>query len=52
MLLRMGLVTDAGSGFPRLIARVREWTGRSPTWRLEGNEFVVSLARVTAKQDV
>ena len=46
ILLRMGLVTDAGSGFPRLIARVREWTGQSPTWRLEGNEFVVSLARV------
>ena len=45
MLLRMGLVTDAGSGFPRMIARVRDWTGRELTWRLEGNEFVVSLSR-------
>lgn len=49
MLLRMGLVTDAGSGFPRMIARMRDWTGREPTWRLEGNEFVVALSRTPAQ---
>ncbi|ETX02568.1 MAG: hypothetical protein ETSY1_03105 [Candidatus Entotheonella factor] len=49
MLLRMGLVTDAGSGFPRMIARMRDWTGREPTWRLEGNEFVVALSRRPAQ---
>ena len=43
--LRMGLVTDAGSGIPRIIARVRQFTGQSPTWKLEGNEFVLSIPR-------
>jgi len=43
--LRMGLVTDAGSGIPRIIARVRQFTGQSPTWKLAGNEFVLSIPR-------
>ncbi|MEM7539740.1 MAG: ATP-binding protein [Chloroflexota bacterium] len=47
MLLRMGLVTDVGSGFPRIIQRMRAWTGYPPTWRLEGNEFVVAFPRTT-----
>ena len=44
-LLRMGFVTDAGSGFPRLIAQVRAMTGKPPSWKLEGNEFVVAFPR-------
>ncbi len=49
MLLRLGLVTDVGSGFPRMIARMRDWTGQELTWRLEGNEFVVALSRATTQ---
>lgn len=45
--LRMGLVTDAGSGIPRIIARVRQFTNQSPVWKLEGNEFVLVLPRPT-----
>ncbi len=47
IFLRLGLVTDAGSGIPRIIARVKENTGRVPTFKLEGNEFVVTLSRKT-----
>ena len=45
LLLKRGLVTDAGSGIPRLIQLVRERTGRLPTLRLSGDEFVVTLPR-------
>ena len=45
--LRMGLVTDASSGIPRIIARVRKFTNRSPVWKLEGTEFVLALPRPT-----
>jgi len=45
LLLRMGFVTDAGSGIPRTIARLRKMTGKSLGLKLEGNEFVVSLPR-------
>ncbi|MGH7453081.1 MAG: ATP-binding protein [bacterium] len=45
MLLRVGLVTDAGSGIPRIIRLTRQATGQEPAFRLEGNEFVVSLPR-------
>ena len=45
LLLKRGLVTDAGSGIPRLIQLVRERTGRTPTLRLAGDEFVVTLPR-------
>ena len=47
LFLRMGLVTDAGSGIPRVIARVQQVTGKRPTLKLEGNEFVVTLPRKT-----
>ncbi len=43
--LRLGMVTDAGSGILRVISRMREETGRSPIWKLEGNEVVVVLYR-------
>ena len=45
LLLKRGLVTDAGSGIPRLIQLVREHTGRAPTLRLASDEFVVTLPR-------
>ena len=45
LLLKRGLVTDAGSGIPRLIQLVRERTGHAPTLRLAGDEFVVTLPR-------
>lgn len=45
MFLRIGLVTDAGSGIPRSIRLIRNATGSEPTFRLEGNEFVVSFLR-------
>jgi len=45
MFLRIGLVTDAGSGIPRMIRLIRQATKKEPVFRLEGNEFVVSLPR-------
>lgn len=45
MLLRVGLVTDAGSGIPRIIRLTQQAVGRAPTFRREGNEFVVILPR-------
>ncbi len=45
MLLRVGLVTDVGSGIPRVISLLRKATGQEPIFKLEGNEFVVSLPR-------
>ena len=50
LLLKRGLVTDAGSGIPRLIQLVRERTGRAPTLRLSGDEFVVTLPRTANEQ--
>ena len=45
LLLKRGLVTDAGSGIPRLIQLVREHTGRAPALHLAGEELVVTLPR-------
>ena len=45
MLLRVGLVTDAGSGIPRIIRLTRQATGQEPAFRQEGNEFVLVLPR-------
>lgn len=45
MLLRVGLVTDAGSGIPRLIRLTQYAVGQAPTFRQEGNEFVLILPR-------
>ena len=48
IFLKTGLVTDAGSGIPRMIRLMRESTGQEPDFRLEGNEFVVVLPRVSS----
>ena len=45
IFLKVGLVTDAGSGIPRMIRVVREKIGREPDFRSEGNEFVVVIPR-------
>ena len=45
MLLRVGLVTDAGSGIPRIIRLTQQAVGQAPTFRQEGNEFVLTLPR-------
>ncbi len=45
MLLKIGLVTNAGSGIPRMIRLLREATGAEPAFHLIGNEFVVTLPR-------
>ena len=47
LLLKRGLLTDAGSGIPRTIRLLREKTGRGPDLRVEGNEFVVVLIRAS-----
>jgi len=45
ILLKTGLVTDAGSGIPRMIRAMRESAGREPGFHLEGGEFIVTLPR-------
>ena len=50
LLLKVGLVTDAGSGIPRMIRLLREAIGREPEFYLQGNEFVVILPRPQASQ--
>ena len=45
IFLKSGLVTDAGSGIPRIIHLIREKTGREPELRIEGNEFVIAIPR-------
>ena len=49
MLLKIGLVTDAGSGIPRMIRLLREATGAEPILSLQGPEFVVILPRPQAE---
>ena len=45
LLLKRGLVTDAGSGIPRTIRLLRQANGTVPTLTIEGGEFVVALPR-------
>lgn len=51
LLLKRGLVTDAGSGIPRMIRLLREKTGLEPNLRLESNEFVVALKRTSPEHE-
>jgi predicted HTH transcriptional regulator len=41
-------VTDAGSGVPRIIRLTQQATGREPSYKLEGNELVLTLPRKVA----
>jgi ATP-dependent DNA helicase RecG len=50
LLLKVGLVTDAGSGIPRMIRLLREAIGREPEFSLRGNEFIVTLPRPQTSQ--
>lgn len=45
IFLKVGLVTDTGSGIPRMIRILREAKGYEPDFRVEANEFVVSIPR-------
>lgn len=45
MLLRLGYVTNAGSGIPRMIRLIKKNIGKEPDFKIEGNEFVVALPR-------
>ncbi|MFQ5709904.1 MAG: RNA-binding domain-containing protein [bacterium] len=45
IFLKIGLVTDAGSGIPRMIRVLRDTINQEPDFRVEGNEFVVVLPR-------
>jgi len=45
MLLKVGLVTEAGRGIPKAIRLVREVTGAEPKFFMEKHEFVVELLR-------
>lgn len=45
VLLRMGLVTDAGSGIPRVVKSLKETTGQDLDLGIKGNEFIVTLYR-------
>lgn len=45
MFLRLGLVTDAGSGIPRIIRLMAQHVGKEPEFAIEGREFVVRLPR-------
>lgn len=42
IFLKLGLVTDAGSGIPRIISQLRKLK-IEPVFKLEGNEFVVMI---------
>ncbi len=43
--LSIGLVTDAGSGIPRVIRLTHQATNRKPEFRLASNHFVLILPR-------
>lgn len=45
LFLKIGLVTDAGSGVPRIIHLMSQQIGREPHFCMEGNEFVVKIPR-------
>ncbi len=45
MFLRLGQVTDAGSGIARMIRLMDQHVGQEPDFALEGREFVVRLPR-------
>lgn len=45
ILLKIGMVTDAGSGIPRMIRLVREAVGREVEFHLSPGEFTVSIPR-------
>jgi ATP-dependent DNA helicase RecG len=51
IFLKIGLVTDAGSGIPRMIRRLRETRGSKSDLCLEGNAFIVALPRRHEKGD-
>jgi ATP-dependent DNA helicase RecG len=45
VLLKLRLVTDAGSGIPRVVRLMREEVGTEPEFSVENQQFVVRLPR-------
>jgi ATP-dependent DNA helicase RecG len=45
IFLKLGLVTDAGSGVPRMIRLTRQATNQEPDFRIVGHEFIVAFPR-------
>lgn len=45
IFLKVGLVTDAGSGIPRMVRLLKQANNTEPDFRLEGNEFVTIIPR-------
>jgi len=45
IFLKIGLVTDAGSGVPRMIRLIRKSTGQEPAFHLSEGEFTVIFFR-------
>jgi ATP-dependent DNA helicase RecG len=45
IFLKLGFVTDAGSGVPRMIRLIRQATNQEPDFRVVGHEFIVALPR-------
>ena len=52
LLFKRGLGTDAGSGIPRMIQLLREHNGNEPSFKMVGNEFVVTLTRQPVDMEV
>jgi ATP-dependent DNA helicase RecG len=50
IFLKLGLVTDAGSGVPRMIRLIRQATNQEPDFRIVGHEFIVALPRSSQLQ--
>ncbi|QUL99313.1 MAG: putative DNA binding domain-containing protein [Candidatus Fermentithermobacillus carboniphilus] len=50
ILLKLRLVTDAGSGIPRVIRLMREKLGLEPQFSVENQQFVVRLPRPSIGQ--
>lgn len=45
ILIHAGLVTDAGTGIPRLVRLTQQAVGRAPNLFIQGPEFVLSIPR-------
>jgi predicted HTH transcriptional regulator len=48
VFLGFGPVTDAGSGIPRIVRRVKEAVEREPDLRVTAGEFVLTIPRPVA----
>lgn len=45
IFLKVGLVTDAGSGIPRMVRLLKQANNTEPDFKMEGNEFITIIPR-------